>query len=489
MEKGLNKKTIVTELTRSSHGDLASYLPVGRTALREDPAFFAHLISWNRINGSVRDSKVALPMVTIGGGEVNGEFVENADAHLLSLDPRSMVGALRFARESAIPGLKHRAWDHTVGVVREYLRDREANRGAMERAIAAHRASIKSLFAITHTKPSPWTQRTLFMGDYSLGAPLLTAIRDLSKMPALEAAGTIIEQRIPFLTAKGALGARVKEPALVLALIERMSPTELMTNAKSLESWGMNDVPELRAAFAAALEKAKGSKANVLKTSVAAGKVKSEVVREALKATQEARLSRDIEGDWLVLGDKSGSMHTAIDIARQVAAILARSVKGKVYLVFFDTSPYFHDVTGKTHEEIVALTRHMVAGGGTSIGCGLQMILDRKLSVDGITIVSDGGENSVPLFHETYAKYAKAMDAEPTVYMYETDGEPNVLAARSRAFGFDMQVVQLRGLPIDHYSLPNLVQTMRVARYSLIDEIMSTPLLKKSDVLRHKEAA
>jgi len=30
---------------------------------------------------------------------------------------------------------------------------------------------------------------------------------------------------------------------------------------------------------------------------------------------------------------------------------------------------------------------------------------------------------------------------------------------------------------VDFYSLPNLVQTMRTNRYSLIEEIMETPLL------------
>ena len=34
----------------------------------------------------------------------------------------------------------------------------------------------------------------------------------------------------------------------------------------------------------------------------------------------------------------------------------------------------------------------------------------------------------------------------------------------------------------DHYSIPNLVGMMKTIRYSLIDEIMSTPLLTFADV-------
>jgi hypothetical protein len=48
--------------------------------------------------------------------------------------------------------------------------------------------------------------------------------------------------------------------------------------------------------------------------------------------------------------------------------------------------------------------------------------------------------------------------------------------------GLDMQVFDLTG-GVDYYSLPNLIQTMRTNRYSLVDEIMSTKLLKLADVL------
>jgi hypothetical protein len=56
-------------------------------------------------------------------------------------------------------------------------------------------------------------------------------------------------------------------------------------------------------------------------------------------------------------------------------------------LVFFNTMPTYHDVTGKTLDEINAITKHVRAGGGTSIGCGLKYIMDRGLEVDGNAIV------------------------------------------------------------------------------------------------------
>ena len=46
----------------------------------------------------------------------------------------------------------------------------------------------------------------------------------------------------------------------------------------------------------------------------------------------------------------------------------------------------------------------------------------------------------------------------------------------------------LRRTGVDYYSLPNLVQTMRSNRYSLIDEIMQVPLLTLAEVLKKRVA-
>jgi len=183
-------------------------------------------------------------------------------------------------------------------------------------------------------------------------------------------------------------------------------------------------------------------------------------------------------------------MGTSIEAARVIAATLARMVKGKVHLVFFDTVPRYYDATGKTYEELTALSKTIYAGGGTSIGCGLQMMLDKKLSVDGIAVVSDGGENSPPRFPAVYQQYVDKLDVTPTVYFYQLAGDPNAFGPACVGAEIDVQLFDLRQSKVDFYSLPNLAQTMRVGRYSLIDEVLSVPLLTLNDVLeRTKDMA
>ncbi len=299
-------------------------------------------------------------------------------------------------------------------------------------------------------------------------------------------------RQIPFLIAAGAMGSRMKEPDVLMAIIQRMSPTELVTNMKRLEKLGVKNIPALRAALEEALKKTASSGKNMLKTSKAVESVDDEKLKAKLNALQEKQFAakvqkQGVEGDWLVCGDCSGSMQTAIEGARQVAAILAKMVKGQVHLVFFNDTPRYFDVTGKTYEELVSLTSRIGANGGTNLGCSLQYILDRKIQVSGIAIISDGGENRQPVFADRYKAYIQKWSTEPTVYFYHLSGDADFFSVNMRQAGIGFETFDLVSKGFDYYSLPNLVQTMRVSRYSLIDEIMESRLLTLDQVLGLEE--
>jgi hypothetical protein len=484
-ETGLTKQQILSELTRSPHGALAEYVPVGQRAAQDDPEFLAHMVAWNEKKGSIRDSKVALPVVSLSVPGFNGELAENSLAHLALLDPRNLLRAVRFARE---PALRPRGWMRQItATVERYLRAREAVPPWWDRAALQHRTSMRGLYALLHVKPCDRANNILFAG---VKTGVFKVLAELQSMPAAAAAGAIAENRIPFLIAVGALGARAKEEELVLALIDRMTPAELVTNSKALERLGVGSVPALRAAYDQALVRA-AEKGTGLKATRAAGAVKSVKTRKQLAGVQEKQLAAGagIEGNWLVLGDKSGSMACAIEGARQVAATLTKFVRGKVWLVFFDTAPRALEVTGKTYEQILAETARVKAGGGTSVGCGLQWALDNGCDFDGVAIVSDAAENTAPLFAAVYGRAAERLGKEVPVYLYwmiAHGGGPFGYLNRSlqnsmaRA-GHDLQVFELRG-NVDYYALPNLVLTMRANRYSLIDEVLATPLLTRDAV-------
>lgn len=493
MEQGLTKNQIITELTRSPHGKLEEYLLVGRVASAQEPEFLAHLVAWNQLKGQIRDSKVALPVLSLAGSKVE-EWDSNALASLVLTGPRGLRRAFSFAR--VVGGGRIRTANR---LIERFLKAREANWPKWERMAVQHRRTVKALYALTHTKPGEMAERVLFQNDYPKGS-IFAKIANLKNMSADEAAGVIIEAKIPFLVANSAMGAKIKEPNVVLALTERMTATELVTNTKMLDRMGVKSNPALRAAYEKGLEKVAGSTKVTLKTTRAAQAVEedegAEKIRgslsEKLRVAQEKQMAKiSVEGDWLVLGDKSGSMAQCIEAARHIAATLAKLAKGKVHLIFFDVSPRHIDATGRTYEEILSETKHVTAAGGTSIGCGLRMAIDKKLDFDGIVVVSDGCENTPPRFADVYSHQ---LGRTPPVYFYhigfsgpkqsasmammELTAFSNTL---SRA-GIDVQKFAL-SKDVDYYSIPNLAQTMRVSRYGLVDEIMNTPLISLDDVL------
>lgn len=480
METGITKNRILAELSKSPHGKLQEYVAIGQQAAKQEPEFFAHLIAWDRIRGAIRDAKVALPIVALSS-PADEEFTENALAHISLLGPREFLRAYRFVLEVRPAGRMRQIRRLTEC----YLREKENDRRGFDRTALQHRKVLKELYALSHVKPSKRADEILFKGIYTDGS-VFAEVAKLKDMSPAEAAGTIMERKIPFLIAMGALGKKAQEPDLVLALIERMTPTELVTNTKMLEKLGIKTNPALRGAYESALKKASGSKANLLKTTKAAESVDDEDLCEKLRGVQERQIQAlgGVEGNWLVLGDKSGSMAHSIEAAKHVAGTLAKMVKGKVWLVFFDTTPMTLDVTGAPLDIINKATQHIRAGGGTSIGCGLQRMLDEKAEIDGIAIISDGGENTAPFFPVVYEKYSKWAGKEVPVYLYQTYGEPPALIGAMNVARLDMQVFDIRG-GTDYYALPNLVATMRTNRYSLIDEVMATPLLKLRSVFKN----
>lgn len=487
MEQGVSKNQIISQLSRSAHGKLSDYSAVVKEAAKQEEEFLAHLIAYDRIKGQIRDAKIALPILSLTQG-LAPELAENSLAHLALLGPRELLRAYRFAKEVRPVGygLKLKK------LVQDYLHESELKSRPKWTGFALqHRHTLKELYTLSHAKPSAVADAVILKGVFPASS-VFDVVAKLHTMTAQQAAGEIIAHRIPFLVAQGALGKLAKETDLVLALINQMSATELVTNSKMLEKLGMKSNPAIRAAYQEALAKAEASSKNLLKTSAAAEAVEDEDLKQKLQALQEKQISKlaqksGIEGDWLVLGDKSPSMQMAMEGAKIVAATLARFVKGKVHLVFFDSVPRYFDATGKTLEEIKEATKLVRGGDGTSIGCGVQYILDKKWPVDGIAIVSDGQENSAPWFHDRYQALGKELGKDVPVYLYRFQSSMHGhmdrdLALTMRQAGKELQEFDLRHGTTDFYSVTNLVQTMKTERYGLLEEVMSTRLLTLNDV-------
>ena len=515
-----DRKQFISTLTKIGHGDLNAYLRDGMLAADSEPEFFAHFIAWNEIKGRVRDSKVAYPVIALRSvSKTERDLAENAVAHLMKLSPRDLVRAYDFSKKLTNEGRPIKAGFRRMleQGLRDYLQAREDHFRWWERTVLQHRDSMKRLYRLSHKRPSPRAQAILFDNEYPANS-IFAKVAALRSMTPKEAAGVILSEKIPFEVAVGAV-AKIKDPDIVLALLEGMTGNQIVTNSKMLERLGVKQNPALNAAYQAALKRAStDKKLNVLKTSritnrstandatatmdwmqampmnagpttlyAAAASIDTDPIgddmREDLLQLQAHATKQlgSIEGDWLVLGDMSGSMSHSVELAKKVASLITERVKGKVWLIFFNTYPTAYDVTGKTYFQIEEMTRHIRAGGGTSIGCGVDYIMKKGESVDGIAIISDGGDNTHPMFGPTYRKYAEQLGKEPTVYWFNVSGDHDSLSNQVPGV---IEKIDMRHGKVDYYSLPNVIATLRTNRYSMVDEIMGVPLLKMTDALR-----
>jgi hypothetical protein len=512
MERSVDKKALISALSLSPHGDLKQYLPVCLKGAAQDPEFVAHLIAYNHHKGQIRDAKIALPVIALmawRAGQQDREFAENALAHYADLRPKEFLRGLAFAKDVSAPQRILRR------LTERYLIDLERDRSEWNRTALHHRRPMRELYARwAFTAPgraatkTDWPHEKAVLFGKAPAGSVFEKLASLKTLSPEEIAGTVTKYNLPMLAVRGALEGKAADPDVVLALMKRMTPAQLVTEMRWLERVGVKRIPALRAQLEESLGKAakqKKAKSTLKTTKAAEALADDEQLSGKLRVLQEKQIDRvaSIEGDWLVLGDKSGSMEVAIEMAKQVAGVLARLVKGKVYLVYFDTEPRFFDVTGKSLEDIQALTKSIYANNGTSIGCGVQYCTERKLKVDGIAIVSDGCENAHPYFCTAYTAYKQRLDAEPTVYFYQTataipkeavdrhglrpcqeeaDRQLQAFFANCRTHGIDLQRFDLtKGT--DYHALPNLAQTMRVARYALFDEVLSYRLRTLDEVL------
>jgi hypothetical protein len=482
MESQLTVQQMLGNLVKVAHHDYEMYKADGISLVNKDPDLFAHLIAWNHKKGEVRSSKIALATLGLKGEPGhNSEYYENAIAHILTWDPINLMHAVDFYQKTG-PHKNH-ASSILRDAVEKYVRVREAKKNWWDSVAVQHRKALKNIYKCFKIKPSKRAQQVLFDRDYPANS-VFSAIKDLKGMAPKEAAGTIMNYKIPFNIAVGAVGGLKGNTDLTLAIIESMSPSELVTNTKLLTKVGVMDNPVLKLAYDKGLKKtASDKKVSTLKMDRAKDFIKDTKAKAKLEKVQEERLDNleGPEGDWLILGDMSGSMDASVEKAKEIAAFLARVCKGKVYLVFFNTMPKMYDVSGKTFEEIKELTRGIRATGGTSVGCGLKLIQEKSIVVNGIIMITDGGDNTPPLFPNVYNSYIKQFDFEPNVYMLHLPGESDKVSYKMENMGYPYTKLEMT--EIDRYGLPNLLKILKTKRYTLMDEIMETPLLTINGVL------
>lgn len=486
----LEKNKLIQQLFKMPHGNLNNYIDT-LTMSKNDKDLFAHYIAWNSSNSKITDSKCALPIIALRAfTKQDKEYAENALACLMLLNPRELYKAYQFSKTLTQKGnVISGGWRKELQkVIQKYLNIRESNNNWWDKAVVRNRKAMLALYTIAHYKPSERAQSILFRKEYSKNS-VFQIIKDLKNMTPLAACGEILRYNLPMSVVIGS-GVKIQDNRdVLLAMISNMTGNELLNSSKMLQTLGAFNFPEVKSAYDISLEKAKTDKrVNIFKASKAIEKVDSKIAKKlvTIQNEQEALLKK-IDANVLILGDCSGSMSLAIEITKKIASVVSSNVSGNKYLIFFNSFPRLFDITDKTSQQIYEMTKNIRATGMTSIGCGVKYLMDYQKEVDIIIIISDGGDNTNPVFSKAYKDYCSKLNVEPLVYFFRTEGNSDdSLSNLCKNANIEIEKFKIDNT-FDYYSLPNILSTIKRSKFDFLNQILDTPLLTLDKVFSYKE--
>ena len=229
-------------LLTTPHRDLARIYPVHQEIVTQDPRFYVRFAAWYADEGEVRDHKEMF-VVNL----VLSDFPGHRDVGLALLRgmPPYQVGRVfdfikgKVTRRTVEEQEKRRTATTKVGLfsnvprsmkteITRYLREREADPDWFDGSVLQARRAIKRLYASLHVSPSPRAQAILFDDDPPPDSRLYALKQIASARTPAEQARAIVENKIPYRVAASVI--RQMTPTVMVALIDRMSPQELINN-------------------------------------------------------------------------------------------------------------------------------------------------------------------------------------------------------------------------------------------------------------------
>ncbi|HEX8129558.1 MAG TPA: hypothetical protein VF527_10685 [Pyrinomonadaceae bacterium] len=461
---------MLNSLLTTPHRRLEEVAGLHREMLARDPLFYGHLAVWYARHGDVRDHKEVftgnLLASTVAGHRGAGYVL------LQELPPYQVARVVDFVKGSR-GGLPRSART----AVARYLREREENPRQFDGAAMRARKSMKRLYAGLHIRPGARADAILFK-DAPPPDSLAYALKQLTRAGSAAAqADLIVEHNIPYTVAVGAV--RTLTPAVLAALVNAMSPQETINNLKSLKARGALAHAEVKALvdekLAGAATDSRVSAFKAVRAAEVAGVDRATATRLEHAASEQIKRRGRITKTTALFVDKSGSMTLALEVGKQIAALVSGVTEAALYVYAFDTISYpVVCAQGGELSDWERAFRHLHAAGGTSIGAPLETMRLRRQAVEQIIIVTDEGENTAPYFNGIYARYCADLKVEPNVVIVKVGAHSDLLERQMRQSKVAFDTFTFAG---DYYALPNLVPLLsRPSRLELLMEILETPL-------------
>ncbi len=515
---------LLNTLLSTPHRDLAALYPLHSEMIERDPLFYARLAAWYDRNGDVRDHRemfvVNLCLSKFDGHRATGlallrrmppyqvarvvDFIKGTPARkpkeiaearetvvvapnfaaralgVLRRAPAKAATKERAARktaEKAVPkGLGRNIPRSMKTEIAGYLRTRENDAASFDMATLHARSALKRLYAGLHIPPGPRAQAILF-DDNPPEDSALFALKLIAGEPDPAAqARALAEFKIPYRVAVSVI--KNLTPMTLAALINAMSPQEVVNNVASLKKRGAFDNADLKSLIEEKLARAQTDgrvsayKAQIASDAVGAGgelSAQLDAITDA-QVKSKGRISRPTA----MLIDKSGSMDVAIDVGKRLGAMISTICESGLHVYAFDTMAYPVEVAGENVADWERALNGIRAGGGTSCGAAIAWMERKEQRVEQIIMITDERENGTPRFRDALRKYQEAMNVVVDVVFVKVGGAGDALEKDCEALGVSFRAFDFAG---DYYALTNLLPLLtRPSMLELLMEILEFPL-------------
>lgn len=467
---------MLNSLLTTPHRQLEKVAEVHKDMLELDPIFYGHLAVWYHANGEVRDHQEVFV-----GSLLASDLPTHREAGfviLQSLPPYQVARVISFMKAH----LK-RVPRSTKTAVTTFLRTREQNERLFDRAALRAKKAMKSLYAGLHIRPDERADLVLFKNCPPEGS-LAAVVKQIAAatVPG-EQARVIAKHKIPYTIAIGAV--RKMTPSVLVALIDGMSPAEVINNLKSLQARGAMDCPEVKQLIEGKLDAARSDKrVSAYKAKVAANvaTVDRKTADTLAQITQDqVKAKGRIKRPTALLVDKSSSMHSAIEVGKQLAALISGIADEQLVVYAFDTLPYEIKAQGTDIIDWERAFENIKSSGATSIGSPLEAMRARQQKVEQIVLITDQGDNTPPYFVDAYERYARELAVAPNVLIVHVGCACDFVERGLRNSRVQVDTFTFTG---DYYSLPNLIPMLsRPSRLDLLLEILDTPLPSRKEAI------
>lgn len=391
------------------------------------------------------------------------------------------------------------------GAIRNFLNYRENTEGMIEGAILRMRSSLRFLYAKAHLVPGGsddhWINRCLFHNVAPEGSRMDALKKLIASNDPTEQAEIIMEAKLPYTTIRSLVTI---SPSVLIALIDAMSPQELLANLATLKREGAFNNPEIKELIQdkiRAVQKVKKSKVDAFKGEIAAAAVVDldEDTKKLVQDATDAQLKQHgtISVPTALIIDKSQSMGQAIDLGKQLGAAICQAAGDKFAACYLFAREPVRVRWTKADGDMGSyaawkkkLAMHK-CGGMTHLGDVLRAMINENVRAEQIVIITDEGENGSTKFHELLPEYKNKFGFIPDIVLvrmgrYADSGRDRVATPCKNA---GANVTSMDVKDIDKISIPNLIQLLsKKSIFDLVQEILKLPLPTKEEWIAKQEA-